>query len=197
MTENNNQVDQIEEVETPETKTFTEEEVAKRLQSETDKRVSQALATAKAKWESEFQEKLQQEKSEAEKLAKMSEAERNQLQLDQMKQEFENERKQFLREKMELQTVKELSANGLPTEFSKFVLADTAEDVRENIKVLKDAFALAIEQAVEKRLQGTTPKASSQKGVTVTKEQFGKMSYGQRMEIFNANPDLYRELSGK
>ena len=43
----------------------THEELQTLLQSETDKRVTQALNTAKAKWEAEVGEKIETEKKEA------------------------------------------------------------------------------------------------------------------------------------
>lgn len=51
-----------------EVKTFTEEEVQARIQSESDKRVTEALKTARAKWEKEEAEA----KKEAERLQSLS-----------------------------------------------------------------------------------------------------------------------------
>lgn len=180
-----------------ENKTYTEEELQKLLQSETDRKVSKALETAKSKWQEEYEAKLEQEKSEAEKLAKLSEQERQQLELDKMKQQFEEERKKFMREKLELQTVKELSSLGLPTDFANFVMADDAETIQSNIATFKTQFEQAIEKAVNERLQGTTPKtATKQANGGITKEQFRKMSIAEKTALFNEDPDLYNELKG-
>ena len=176
--------------------TFTKEQVEKMLQAETDRKVSKALETAKAKWQEEFQTKLAEEKNQAEKLAKMSESERLQAEFDKQKQAFENERQQFLREKLELQTVKELSTLGLPTDFSTFVMADDAETIKTNISILKEQFEMAIEKAVEEKLKGHTPKTATKAGSTVTKEQFKKMGYKEKMQIFNTDPELYNQLKG-
>ena len=179
------------------TETFTKEQVDKMLQAETDRKVSKALETAKAKWQEEFETKLQQEKSEAEKLAKMSESERLQAEFDKQKAQFESERQQFLKEKLELQTVKELSAMGLPTEFSNYVMADNAETIKANIETFKSHWEQAIEKAVNEKLQGHTPKSATKVGgMTVTKEQFNKMSYKEKMEIYNTDIDLYHQLKG-
>ena len=178
-----------------EVKTYTEEEVQAMLQKETDRKTTKALETAKSKWEAEYQAKLETEKSEAEKLAKMSEAERFEAELAKQKDAFESERAQFNREKLELQTVKELAAEGLPTEFSSYVLADSAETIKENIKTFKTKWQAEIEKAVDERLQGRTPKtANKPKGEVITKEQFSKMGYNERLNLFNSNPDLYEQL---
>ena len=178
-----------------EVKTYTEEEVQAMLQKETDRKTTKALETAKSKWEAEYQAKLETEKSEAEKLAKMSEAERFESELAKQKDAFESERAQFNREKLELQTVKELAAEGLPTEFSSYVLADSAETIKENIKTFKTKWQAGIEKAVDERLQGRTPKtANKPNGEVITKEQFSKMGYNERLNLFNSNPDLYEQL---
>ncbi|MFR0781322.1 MAG: hypothetical protein ACLSH8_17205, partial [Zhenhengia sp.] len=52
----------------PQGKTYTEQE----FQSEIDRRVTQALKTSQEKWEKEYQQKLEAEKQEAERLAKLS-----------------------------------------------------------------------------------------------------------------------------
>lgn len=178
-----------------EVKTYTEEEVQAMLQKETDRKTTKALETAKSKWEAEYQAKLETEKSEAEKLAKMSEAERFNAELAKQKDAFESERAQFNREKLELQTVKELAAEGLPTEFSSYVLADSAETIKENIKTFKTKWQAEIEKAVDERLQGRTPKtANKPNGEVITKEQFSNMGYNERLNLFNLNPDLYEQL---
>lgn len=178
-----------------EVKTYTEEEVQAMLQKETDRKTTKALETAKSKWEAEYQAKLETEKSEAEKLAKMSEAERFEAELAKQKDAFESERAQFNREKLELQTVKELAAEGLPTEFSSYVLADSAETIKENIKTFKTKWQAGIEKAVDERLQGRTPKtANKPNGEVITKEQFSNMGYNERLNLFNSNPDLYEQL---
>lgn len=182
---------------TPEvTKTYTEEEHKAKLQSETDKRVSQALETSKAKWEEEYKAKLEAEKSEAEKLGAMTAEERNKAELEAQKSEFEKERQLFLKEKLELQTVKELSAEGLPTNFSAYVMAETAEDTSKNIKAFKDEWQRAIQSAVDDKLTGRTPKASNVSGATITKEEFKSMGYKDRAKLIEENPELYEELKG-
>lgn len=183
-------------VETPESKTFTQEEVDKMLQAETDRKTTKALQTAKEKWEAEFKEKLAAEKSEAEKLATMTAEERTKAELDAQKAAFEQERQSFLKEKLELQTIKELSAEGLPTEFSTYVMAESAEDTSNNIKAFKSEWQKAIEAAIDERLKGRTPSASNTSGAAITKEQFNKMGYKERAKLIEENPELYQELRG-
>lgn len=182
---------------TPAEKTYTEAEVKAQLQSETDKRVSQALQTAKEKWETDYKAQLQTEKSEAEKLATMTAEQKAQAELEKQRTSFEQERKSFLKEKLELQTIKELSSEGLPTGFSSYVMSETAEDTSTNIQTFKSEWEKAIEQAVDERLKGRTPAAATSVGSSITKEQFVKLGYKERAKLLEENPALYDSLKGQ
>jgi uncharacterized membrane-anchored protein YjiN (DUF445 family) len=126
-------------------KLFTQEELDKII----EKRLARAL------------KKAEEEKIEAERLAKMSEAERQQALFDKEKAKFEEERKQYQREKMELEVMKQMSSKGLPVEFSKYLIADDAETALNNIKIFEAEWQKAIEKAVNEKLKGSTPKAGS------------------------------------
>lgn len=187
---------QIETVEAQDT--VKEEEVKKfeltekELQSQIDKAVTKAIQTRDSKWEA----KIQEERSEAEKLGKMSEEERLKAQFEAERKQFEDERKQFLRERLELETVKQLQTEGLPTNFSSFVIGETADATNQNIKSFKDAWISAIEKAVDERLKGDTPKSSNGKVNALTQQDFLKMSVTERAELMSKNPDLYSQLKG-
>lgn len=60
----------------------------KDYQSEFDRRVAKALETAKTKWTTEYDEKLQAEKNEAEKLAKMNAEQKLNYELKKAKDEL-------------------------------------------------------------------------------------------------------------
>ena len=176
------------------TKTYTQEELDKLLQAETDRKVSKALETSKAKWQQEYEAKLQAEKSEAEKLAKMTESERYEAQLKAEREQFEKERAEFKKAQLEAQTIKELSSVGLPTEFSSYLLADDAETIKSNIDTFKTKWIDAIEKAVDERLKGSTPQTSNKVATTLTKDQFGKLNYHERAKMLQENPNLLQEL---
>lgn len=177
-------------------KTFTQEEVDKLLQSETDKRVTSAINTAKSKWEAEYTKKLESEKSEAEKLAKMSEEDRFKAELEKEKELFEAERQEFQKAKLDMMILKELSHAGLPTEFKDFVTADKAEEVSNNIKTLNELWGNAINKAVDERLKGRTPKTANTTVSTgvMSKKEFASLTTKERTALLTADPDLLKKL---
>ena len=201
MTEITEQVAEVTEVETTEVeteaKTFSQEEVDKLLQQESDRRVSKALETSKAKWEEEYKSKLETEKSEAERLATMTQEERFKAEIEQQRKEIEDERKQIVRERLEHQAIKELASSSLPVNFSNYVMADTADEVSTNIKSFQKEWSAALEKAVEERLAGSTPKSSNKQNGTITKEQFSKMDYHARAKLMNDDPEMVKQLLAK
>lgn len=199
------QVENKEQVETPEetkenkevTKTYTEEELNKKLQSETDRRVSKALETAKAKWEEEYKANLEQAKSEAEKLASMSAEERARAEFEKEKEAWQKEKTEFEKEKMKLEATKLLNSEGLPITFVDYVLTDSAEGVKENIKVFKEQWNKELDEAITERLKGKAPASGSLQHkdiVNMTKEEFGKLPYKERSRMLQIDPDIVSKL---
>lgn len=137
--------------------TYTQEEFEKKLQSETDKRVTEALKTAQEKWQKEFEEKLEAERSEAEKMAKLSAEERAKKEFEQQQEALAKERADFERDKLELEVRKELSKQGMDEEFAPFLMQADAETSLKNIATFKVAYDKAVEAAVKEQLKGEPP----------------------------------------
>lgn len=127
----------------------------KELQSYVDRRVSDALKTAKTKW----QEDLEAEKTEAEKLAKMKSDEKLQYQLNKEKSEKDNALAELNAYRLKEEAIKIASEKGL--EVSLLDLIDfktvTAEKLNENIDNLSIVFNKAVEKSVNERLKEDTP----------------------------------------
>jgi vacuolar-type H+-ATPase subunit I/STV1 len=178
-------------LDTTEVKTYTEDEVKKLVQSEADRMFTQGSKKLREKWEQEQQEKIKQ----AEELAKLSEKERAAKELEIQRTEFEQEKSKFQRERLTLQTEKDLISKDMPAEFAPFVVADTAEQTLININTLQASWQAAIEKAIDDKVKGRTP-AGNQAPTTgaVTKEQFEKMNYLERLELKQKNLKLYESL---
>ena len=166
-----------------ETKTYTQEEVLKLLQSETDKRVNQALATQQKKYEKQLSlSKLDgDERAKAEKDAEIAEL-REQL------AQFQIERN-----KSELKSV--LSSRGLSAEFADIIaINDDIEASQSNIDKLDKLFKAAVKIEVEKRLAGNAPKGNGSGSAEVTKEAAKNMSIAELQQLKKTNPELYNNL---
>ena len=139
--------------ETNETKTYTAEE----LQAETDRRVTEAVKTATAKANADFEKRLQEEHEKWEKQSKMSAAEREAAARKEEQAQFEAERQKFNAEKLEYECTKLLAADGLPVDFAKQLTGADMDATKANVAAFKDAFSKAVEAAVTERMKGKAP----------------------------------------
>lgn len=94
-------------------------------------------------------------RSEAERLAKLSDADRE----AEEKKAFQAEREQFNREKLETETAKQLALKGLPTDFAKQLTGKDATETLANIAAFEKQYNAALEKGVNDRLKGSSPKA--------------------------------------
>lgn len=137
----------------------TLEELQALLQKEGDKRVS----SARKKFESEFKSKLEAEREEAARLAKLSKAEREREAFEKEKAAFEKEKQELQHQKLINQVATELQTEGLPTIFANKLLGETSEATLENIKDFKKIWQEAIQKEVDNRLVTKTPKMGQSK----------------------------------
>lgn len=61
---------------------------------------------------------------------------------------------------------------------------------------VRDALQAIVNEAVKKALAKNTPKRSTVKIDPITKEQFARMSYDERVDLYNTNRALYEKLKG-
>jgi len=146
--------------EAPETKpTFDDILKDKEMQSEFDRRVQKSLETAKAKWKSEEEARVQEEK----RLSKLSAEEKaaEELKAAQAKvSALEAEKDAIL---LKHDTLTELSSRKLPGAFADFLVSKDAESTKKNIDAFETAFRDAVNAAVSEKLKGSAPKAGAAK----------------------------------
>lgn len=181
---NTNPETQVEEqvTETTEVKTFTEAEV----QSMIDQRVTQALKTAERKNQAKIRE--------AEKLAKMNDDDRREYDYQQRMAALEAKEREFALLENKNEASKILADKGLSLALVDFIVAEDAETMNNNIKILENAFKQSVKAEVEKRMAGNTPKKNLPLDQPITKEAFRKMSASEMMNLARTNPDLYNQL---
>ena len=166
-----------------ETKTYTQEEVLALIQSESDKRVSQALKTERKKYEKQLS------------LSKLDGDEREKAEKDNRIAELEELVKQMNteRNKSELKSV--LSSRGLSAEFADIVaITEDIEASQAVIDKLDRLFKAAVKAEVEKRLAGNAPKGNGTTGAEITKEAAKKMSMAEMNALAKTNPELFKKL---
>ena len=166
---------EVDTVEVKEEKTFT--------QAELDKILNKKFA--------QWQKKTEEAKIEAERKAKLTEAEK----LAEERKEFESMKRQFEYEQRVNSTSKVLASNNLPVEFADFLIAESDEATTQRVDLFKNAFNEALEKALTERLRGNTPKVGVSSSEEISKKDFRNMSYKQKMDLYNKDKELFNKLS--
>ena len=166
-----------------EVKTYTQDEVLALIQSEADKRVSQALKTQQKKYEKQLS------------LSKLDGEEREKAEKDNRIAELEEQLAKFEieRNKSELKSV--LASRGLSAEFADIInITDDIEASQANIDKLDKLFKAAVKAEVERRLAGNAPKGNGANAAEITKETAKKMSIAEMNALANSDPELFKKL---
>ena len=165
-------------------RTYTREEVLAMLQSETDKRVSQALKTQQKKFDKQLS------------LSKLDGSEREKAEKDSRIAELEEQLAQFQIEKNRSELKSVLSSRGLSAEFADIVLiSDDIEAAQANIDKLDKLFKAAVKAEVERRLAGNTPKGNTNNSPReITKETAKKMSVAELSKLAKESPETFQRL---
>lgn len=158
MSEENTNTNENEEIETNENeqedKTFT--------QSELDSQISKAVNSALTKRDKEVEKRIEQERKDAESLAKLTEKEREAAKLDKQAQQLEKREQELLNKELRADAIDNLIEKDLPKEFADFVVSGDSETTLENINAVKSAFDKAVNERVKQSVRQETPGASRQ-----------------------------------
>ena len=169
-----------------ETKTYTQEEVDALLQREGDRRVTDALKKAERKNADKVRE--------AQKLAQMDSQQKYEYELEQREKAIEEKEKALALAENKNEASKILADKGLSLSLVDFVIAEDAETMNSNIRLLEKAFKDSVKREVEKRLGSSAPKKNLTPDKTITKEQAKKKGIRERQQLLMNNPELYAQL---
>lgn len=161
-------------------------EIAKLIQSESDRRTNQALAKQKREYEKKMS------------LANLDGVERERAEKDNTIAELREQLAQINIEKAKSEQKSVFAANGLPVEMVDYIAF--TDDAEENLKItnaFKRAYQQAVKADVEKRLAaaGGAPKGNvTNVSGEITKEKFRAMPLSQQAQLAKDNKALYDEL---
>ena len=179
----NNTTTTTETDEAQEKETYTKEELLALIQSESDRRVTQALDTQRKKYEKQLS------------LSKLDGEEREKAEKDSRIAELEEQLAAFQIEKNKSELKSVLSSRGLSAEFADILsISDDIAASQANIDKLDKLFKAAVKAEVEKRLAGNTPPGGKSSDKEITKETAKKMSMAELNELASTNPELFAQL---
>lgn len=134
------------------------------------------LEGARQKWEAKWQEKANAEKSEAERLAKLSETERFEEQIKKLQSEKDELLAKQNATALKEEAIKIATKNGVDVRFLDLFdfSKETAETIKEKITILKDNFEAQLKTKLNEKLVQDTPKEVKESTKTST---FSRASY--------------------
>lgn len=132
------------------TKTFTQEDV--------NKIISDRLAKERSKWEKEFQAKIDEAKTEAEKLAKMNAEQKAEYERQQREKELADREAKITQRELRATALETLAEKDLPKELAEILDYTNADSTNKSIEAVEKAFRSAVEAGVNERLKGNPPK---------------------------------------
>ena len=142
-------------------------------QGEFDRRVQEAVNTAvkdaQEKWKALTDDKL----SEAERLAKMTEAEKKEYLQDKKEKDLAAREAEVTKKELMAEAKNTLASDGLPQELAEVLDYTDADSCKKSMDTVKKAFQKAVEAAVEEKLKGGKPpkKATETKDEDILKQQ--------------------------
>ncbi|OOO67090.1 hypothetical protein BS638_06040 [Clostridium tepidum] len=161
-------------------KTFTEEEVNKKIQSAEDR------------VRTEYSKKIKQMEEELKEL-RPKEKSQEQLDMEARIKALEQKEKEVQAKELQLKVSKTLSDNGLPSQLSKYINLQGVEDVESYLGEVKNVLTEHINNtALNNSFKPSNHNSNKEK---ISKEDFNKMSYMERMNIYKENKELYNKLS--
>lgn len=138
---------------------FEEMLKSENYQSEFDKRVAKAINTAKGNWEKEYSQKLEAEKTEAEKLAKMDAEQKHQYELEQALKKASDSESKLRAYELKEQATKIASEKNVDISLLELIdfSKENAETVSSKIDSIKTIYDNAIQKALNEKLKQKTP----------------------------------------
>ena len=157
----------------------------KQLEAENGKlKQAQSNASADAsEWKKKYQSKLSEEEAAKEKQDEANAALQKELEELRSERNVANHKAQFIslgfEDALALEAAQALNTN----------------DTAKVFDVLRKFIASHDKQLKENAFRSNPTLTGGSVGASVTKEQFDKMGYTERVEFFNKNPELYKEFT--
>ena len=147
-------------------------------QAEFDRRVQQAINTAVSKAQDKWKILTDDKVSEAEKLAKMTAAEKQQYMEQKRQKELDAREAKITKRELMATAKNTLTDKKLPLELADILVYTDAESCNASIAAVEKAFNTAVEAAVQERLKGGDPMKKAPQGNDALQKQIEEAMAG-------------------
>lgn len=154
-------------------------------QSAYDRKVSQALATARANWERERQEVSDRQRAQLEEAVN--------AQLEQGRRELERQQRAFDAQCRQVAVAQALQERGLDARFAPWITGEGEEDSARRVEQFSQLFQDALSQTISGRMRGGEPPRAPERPSELTRERLRGMSPGEINRNWREVASLLRE----
>jgi hypothetical protein len=121
----------------------------------------------------------------------------SEIELEKIKSQLAAMEAEKLRESLTNKAIKIANEKKIPLDLIDFVVGNDEESTMKNIEKLEGILNGHIQAAIEDRLKSNSSynPPTGGEGKALTKEDFAKMSYKERVELNQKDPELYKQLS--
>lgn len=158
-------------------------------QAEFDRRVGKALETNRSKMQADIEAKIQEARTEAEKLAKMNAEQKAEYEKEKREKELADREASITRRELAATAKERLAEKGLPLSLADVLNYENAEVCAASIDAVGKAFQEAVEKAVQERLVGGKPPKKAYDKAAYTMDQIKAMTPDE----INKNWDAVQE----
>ena len=126
--------------------------------------MSEAIKSERAKWEADSKTKIDEAKTEAEKVAKMTAEQKAKYAEDKRLAELEKREKDITTRELRATAHETLAEKGLPKDLIDILNYTDAESCNKSIEAVERAFQSAVQKAVNEKLRGKQDPRGGQSG---------------------------------
>lgn len=162
----------------------------KDYQSAFDRKVSQALTTAREKWERQHQEEL----DEATNLEKMSETQRKEYQLKKDRAALDAERAKFAHQQLQVSVGAELQKRGLSADFAPYLTGEDSESSQAAIDAFEGLWKASLAASVNDRMRSDSPPRDPKPNTTMDRNALRNLSREEVNKNWDAVAESLRQL---
>ena len=189
-----------------EVREFTPEQLDALLQQEGDKRVTSALATARAKWQKEQEELLVKKenewKEEYERKATLSAEEKAKEEMQEQINALAKQSDELAKRENILSAKEKLNSANISSDEYKDILDVLVSSDKEATNKNVDNFISilgntkqTLETKIREELTKVPPPSNNGGGdKEMDKSQFNKLSYADKVKLKSENPELFKKL---
>lgn len=180
-------------------KTFTQEEVDTLLSERLGRQEHKLRQTMRGEIEAEIRQKIEAEENEAKKLKRMNDEQRREYEYKKKDEELAELRAKVNRNEMERTATDILAQKGITanSDILAFVVADTAEKTTANIDKFVDLVEVQARTNRKQDFTSPTPKNGGSGEGKVDQKTFAKMTYTERLNLKDSQPEVYADLIKK